>query len=90
MAHPISAKLGFCRKMEGVRFKESAFWVQKVHSLGVLYPPQPLREDSKFDKILCTRFEVSNAQIRRMNKLDKLTKSMQILHYFITVPQAQS
>ena len=31
-------KLGVCKRVKGVRFKKSTFWVKKLHILGVLHP----------------------------------------------------
>ena len=38
-SHKICQKWGFCRRVKGVWFKKSTFWVQKVQStFGVLHP----------------------------------------------------
>ena len=39
-SYKMGQKWGFCRRVKGVRFKKSTFWVQKVHFLGVPHPPK--------------------------------------------------
>ena len=49
-------KWGFCRRVEGVRFKESIFWVQRVHFWGVPHPP---------DSILATGLPAKQAHLHK-------------------------
>ena len=41
-SHIVGQKWGVCRRVKGVRFQKSTFWIQKVHILGVLHPSSKL------------------------------------------------